>query len=276
MNYDHAFHAGNHADLLKHALTAAALSLLIEKPKPICAIDFFAGAGRYDLALDERAERGGEWRAGIGRLWEEADTLPPAFEPYLRVLRRWNPDGALRWYPGSPGLALELLRQDDKLLCVDAKPSEAEALEAALGFDSRLKATLADGWKSVESYLPPTPRRGFALIDPPFEQRGEFARMARAAERAMSRWATGVVALWWPILDDEGAAFDETLRSATAPAPLLRARLTVANAPTRLKTSALAVLNPPFRFDAEVEMITDALVQLLAGSAAVDWLTPPR
>ncbi len=276
MNYEHAYHAGNHADLLKHLALAAAVERLAAKPKPLTAIDFFAGSGIYDLLLDDRAQRGGEWRAAAAPFWDAGpEAAPAAARPFWSLLTALNGGPELRYYPGSPRILQHLLREGDKLLCVDAKPSEAEALRAALGRDSRLKIQEADGWAALESFLPPTPRRGLALLDPPFEKAGDFTRLARAAARARALWSTGVLMLWWPETAQTPTDFGAEIRRAVGDAPLLVARLRVEAAPTGLKSSALALVNPPFQLDADLQAIGPWLAALLGGAYAQAWLTPP-
>ncbi len=282
MNYRHAFHAGNHADMLKHALFDAAIRRLARKAKPMVVIDLFAGAGLYDVRLDERAERTGEWRGGVGRLWaaraEEADG---PLGSYLERLRLWNDRDAFRFHPGSPLLALAGLRADDKLLAVEKHPEECAALAARLGGDRRARAFETDGWTALRSFLPPTPRRGLAIIDPPFEAPGELDRLAAALEDGLRRWASGVFVLWRPIKEGvDREAWASRLIAVSGAAPLLEASLLVAPAGgAGLVGSGVTVANPPYGFAEEAAAIGERLAALLAAEGAegfrMRWLREP-
>lgn len=282
MNYDHAFHAGNHADLLKHAILAAAVARLSIKPKPLALIDVFAAAGRYDLALDDRALRGGEWTHAAAPLWRAlaTDALPPSFAPFAKAWRAVNPGAELRHYPGSPEILRRLARRDaalqDKVLCVEKHPGAAAALRELMRNDKRVRVYESDGWAALESFLPPQPRRGLVLIDPPFEQPGEIDRLVAAIRRALARWSTGAIMIWSPQKTAREAALDREIATLAQDTPLLTARLTVPNAPTALKSSALLTLNPPYQLEADIADIGRVLADLLAGQFEQAWRTPPR
>lgn len=284
MNYRHAFHAGNHADVVKHALLSTALSLLTAKPKPLTFIDAFSGAGRYDLALDDRAERTGEWRRGVGLLAAGAPIA--ALAPYLDVVRAENDggskDGALRFYPGSPRLAQRMIRPDDKLLAVERHPEEAESLRRILAGDRRARVYEEDGWAALASFLPPTPRRGLVLIDPPFEAPDEFARMLKAIRDGLRRWATGVFMLWHPVKDLAAvAAYERGAREAAGATPALLCELLVRRRESGgLVGSGVLILNPPYGLAERADAFGPALAERLGedggGSWRAEWLTPPR
>ena len=176
MNYRHAFHAGNFADVFKHAVLVRILLHLREKPAPFRVIDTHAGAGLYDLTGPE-ASRTGEWRQGIERV-RAAPLAPEAaslLAPYLQAIAAFNPGERLVRYPGSPLLALRLMRAQDRLTACELEPSASAALERALAGDPRATAVAIDGWVALNAYLPPKERRGLVLIDPPFEQPDEFS-----------------------------------------------------------------------------------------------------
>ncbi len=287
MNYRHAFHAGNHADVLKHSALAMALRRLCAKPKPLTALDFFAGAGRYDLVLDPRAQRTGEWRDGVARVWGAADA-PAALAPYLEAIAAEQPAAdagrdalGLRRYPGSPALLQRGLRAEDRLVLVERHPEEAEALRAALGRDHRARVSVDDGWTAVKALTPPDPRRGLALLDPPFEAPSEFARLTQALEDGLRRWATGVYLLWHPVKDRQAVrAYERALARVAGDTPLLLAELRVKpDTASGLIGSGLAIANPPYLLDADLAAVGPWLADRLAGSAGawrLDWLTPPR
>src|SRR5579871_1441945 len=200
MNYRHAFHAGNLADVLKHAVLARILTHLGEKAAAFRVIDTHAGAGLYDLA-SEPATRTAEWRDGIGRLLaaELPDDIRALLAPYLAGVAAANPAGGLRRYPGSPLIALDLMRPQDRLVACELEPGAAASLAANLRRDTRARAVTIDGWVALNAYVPPKERRGVVLIDPPYEAKDEFVRLADALGTARRKWATGIFLLWYPI-----------------------------------------------------------------------------
>ena len=202
MNYRHAFHAGNFGDVLKHAVLARIVAHLLLKPAPFGYLDTHAGAGAYDLSSED-AQRTGEWQGGIGRL--EGHDLGPAveavLEPYRRALAAVDPKGTGRLYPGSPAIGAALARPDDRLLLVEKHPEAAAELRYRFGRDERVHVVERDGWEALGAYLPPKQRRGLVLVDPPFEEPGDLARLRDGLARAHRKWATGTYMLWYPIKD---------------------------------------------------------------------------
>src|SRR4051812_12141589 len=205
MNYRHAFHAGNFADVVKHATLARILVHLRDKERGFRVIDTHAGAGLYDLASQE-ASRTGEWREGIGQLMEAR--LSPNVEalvaPYLAAVAAANAGTELRRYPGSPLIALTLMRPQDRLVACELEPGAAAALAANLRHDARARTVPIDGWMALNAYVPPKERRGVVVVDPPYEDKNEFMRLADAVAAAHRKWATGVFLLWYPIKDRAG------------------------------------------------------------------------
>jgi 23S rRNA (adenine2030-N6)-methyltransferase len=245
MNYRHGFHAGNHADALKHAALALVLRALAAKDKPFEALDTHAGRGLYDLDGPESV-RSPEWRGGIGRIIDDA-AAPPSLAPWLEAVRAANPFGGLRWYPGSPILVAAALRPGDAAKFCELHPEERAALEAALPPRGTIKIFDRDGYQAVRAFLPLAARRGLVLIDPPFEQPGEYERLSAALADGLKRFATGVFMLWRPVKDAEGyrallAALGELGAEKTLVAEL-RVR---AAEPGRLTGSGLVIVNPPF------------------------------
>jgi len=276
MNYRHAFHAGNFADVLKHATLARVLTHLSDKPAAFRVIDTHAGAGLYDLAGPE-ASRTGEWRDGIGRLRDVSipSAVAALLAPYLDVVRDLSTDGA-RAYPGSPLLALRLLRPQDRLIACELEPTAAAALAAALGRDPRAKHVTLDGWLALNAYLPPKERRGVVLVDPPFERADEFSRLAHGIVNATRKWATGTYLIWYPIKERrEPAAFVDALVRAGI-GKILGIELDIGECGPGLRATGVVVINPPWRLADEMRLLIDWLVPVLArgpGAAArVDWI----
>src|SRR5690606_14965336 len=202
MNYRHAFHAGNFADVTKHVILVRILSYMMRKETAFRVIDTHAGVGLYDLWGDA-AERTGEWREGIGRLIAHGlpDAAAALVEPYLLAVKAQNPDGGLRYYPGSPFIARHMLRPQDRLMALELHPQDADFLKENFAGDIQTRVTHLDGWAAMGTHLPPREKRGLVLVDPPFEQKGEFARMASALEKAHARWPGGTYAFWYPVKD---------------------------------------------------------------------------
>jgi 23S rRNA (adenine2030-N6)-methyltransferase len=280
MNYRHAFHAGNFADVLKHAVLTRILVHLRAKPAAFRVIDTHAGAGRYDLTGDE-AMRGGEWRDGIRRLLgatigEEARAL---LAPYLDAVAACNDGGGrLAAYPGSPALVRALLRPQDRLIACELEPVAAAALARNLARDARCKAVAIDGWTALNAYVPPKERRGLVLVDPPFEETSEFARLAQGLETAHRKWPGGTYLLWYPIKERDGPdALARRLRRGGM-AKILRVELSVPvpRESGRLGACGLIVVNPPWTLAGELEILLPELAAALAGERGgahrVDWL----
>ena len=279
MNYRHGFHAGNHADVLKHSVLALCVRSMQRKPKPLVAIDAFGGAGRYDLLMDDRAIRTGEWRNGVSRVWEAAKPLE-SLGPYLDLLRAMNTGDELRFYPGSPLILQRLLGPEDKLLAVELHPEEAAELERELGRDKRVRVYAESAWTALKSFLPPTPRRGLVLIDPPFEQPGEFDRMIAAAQDGLRRWRNGVFVLWHPIKDLAACErYRRRLTSAADDQPLLSADLFIKDADAGgVVGSGLMIVNPPYGLaEAMADLGAWLAAQLDQGGGRwrQEWLVPP-
>jgi 23S rRNA (adenine2030-N6)-methyltransferase len=281
MNYRHAYHAGNFAEVVKHATLARAVAHLREKPAAFRILDTHAGAGLTDLAGPE-ASRTGEWRDGIGRL--RAGSLDgrvrTLLAPYLEAIEACNPDGRLVVYPGSPVLVRSWLRSQDRLLACELEPGAASALTHRMRSDPRVKVVTIDGWTALDAYLPPKERRGAVLIDPPFEEPGEFARLADGLARAHRKWATGTYLAWYPIKDPRDSdAFGRKLARTGIP-KVLRVELTVApeRAAERLAGTGLIVINPPWTLEAELGVLLPALAEVLSrehpATFRLDRLTP--
>lgn len=199
LSYRHAFHAGNHADVLKHFVEVQLLRYLAQKDKPFWYIDTHAGAGCYALDAGYAAQNA-EYESGIARLWER-DDLPVPLTEYVALVKRLNPDGQLRFYPGSPLVALELLREQDRLRLFELHPADSEILrENFVEHGTQVLIQAADGFGALKALLPPPPRRALVLVDPPYEDKKDYQRVVAALREGLKRFASGIYAVWYPQL----------------------------------------------------------------------------
>lgn len=277
MNYRHAFHAGNFADVIKHFVLVRILLHLQEKNPAFRVIDTHAGAGVYDLAGEE-AERGGEWLTGIARIMQArfSENALPLIKPYLDIVRAFNPQpGQLTAYPGSPLLARALLRPQDRMTACEVEAKARKALIEALRRDTQARVVDLDGWTALPAFVPPNERRGLVLIDPPYEQKDEFERLAAAFSEAYAKWPTGSYLLWYPAKSRR--ATDELARQvayavgqARPPGKCLRVEFSVApqTAGTGLSSAGLLIVNPPWTLAAELKTILPELEKPLGQGGA--------
>jgi 23S rRNA (adenine2030-N6)-methyltransferase len=287
MNYRHAYHAGNFADVVKHWVLTLALEHLKRKDAAFRVIDTHAGRGRYQLTSPE-ASKTGEWRTGIGRLvGPEAQALSPelaqSLKVYLDVVRAQNAPGALACYPGSPAIAAALLRPADTLIANEAHPEVLKDLEADLGRPRRgIKALGLDGWVALRALLPPPERRGLVLIDPPFEEEGELARLATGLGEGLRRFATGVFIAWYPVKDGKTTRRLLTRLAETAPPKLLSLEVLIRQVRNRqaLNGCGLLIANPPFSLETVLRNAAPALTRRLAvgpgASCSLRWVKALR
>jgi 23S rRNA (adenine2030-N6)-methyltransferase len=281
MNYDHAYHAGNFADVVKHVLVVRIVEYLKRKDKPFRVIDTHAGSGLYDLS-GERAQKTGEWRGGIGRLLDARALLPEAaatlLAPYLAIIDDLNPGGDIRHYPGSPLIVRRLLRGRDRLTAIELEPDAAFALRNRFEGDFATRVIALDGWLALGAHVPPKERRGLVLVDPPYEIDDEFGRIVDGLQVAHRRWPGGVYAFWYPVKDrQEVARFRRTLAGLGLPR-ILDATLTI-RAPLhypRLDGTGMILVNPPFGIDDELGVLLPCLAAVLGEDEgagwSVDWL----
>lgn len=275
MNYRHAYHAGNHADVLKHIVLARIFALMARKDTPFAYLDSHSGIGLYDLLGDE-ASRTGEWESGIGRLYGR-DDVPELLQDYLGVVSSLNPDGGLEFYPGSPELGRRLTRPQDRVMLNELHPEDGRLLKANMAGERRIAVHQGDGWLLPRAFLPVPEKRGVLLIDPPFEQPDDLERCVTALDEAIGRMRQTVVAIWYPIKDRRQLKrFYQRLEKSSAP-KLLRVELCVHPADTadRLNGSGLVIANPPWPLDEELRGLLPWLAETLAqseGSSQVDWL----
>jgi len=278
MNYRHIFHAGNFADVFKHAVLTLLLKALTAKDKPFCYLETHAGGGRYDLDA-EAARKTGEARAGIGLLWPQRERFPELAD-YFSAIAALNPGGALRFYPGSPAVARAVLRDTDRLLLYEVLPEECAPLRDACARDTRVQVFCQDGYAGLKAQLPPRERRGLVLIDPPYEAEDEFARAAEALKQAHARWATGIFALWYPVKARAPVARLHRVLTASAIRKVLCAELMLHPEDTafRLNGSGLVIVNPPWKLDRTLESLLPRILAALGGEAegraVVSWWVP--
>src|SRR5579863_127266 len=285
MNYRHAFHAGGFADVIKHIVLVRILIYLQEKQAAFRVIDSHAGAGIYDLTGEE-ASRGGEWRTGIARLMQArfSQTTLPLLTPYLDIVRAFNPQGSLTTYPGSPLIARALLRPQDRLTACEVEPVARKMLIEALRRDAQARVVDLDGWTALPAFVPPNERRGLVLIDPPYEQKDEFERLASGFSQSFAKWPTGHYLLWYPVKSRR--ATDSLARhvaglagSGASPATSLRLEFSVAPqaADAGLISAGLLLVNPPWRLATELKAILPELEKPLGvGGAGRFRLEVPR
>jgi 23S rRNA (adenine2030-N6)-methyltransferase len=276
MNYRHAFHAGGFADVIKHIVLVRILTYLQEKPAAFRVIDTHAGAGIYDLTSDE-ARRGGEWLTGIARLMQArfSETTLPLLKPYLDIVRAFNPNRDLQAYPGSPLMARALLRPQDRLTACEVEPKARKHLIDALRRDTQARVVDLDGWLALPAFVPPNERRGLVLVDPPFEAKDEFERLASGFAQAFAKWPTGSYLLWYPVKSrratDNLARHVADIAGAGRPATkCLRLEFSVAPQAEGggLISAGLLVVNPPWTLMGELKAILPELEKPLGQGGA--------
>jgi len=276
MNYRHAFHAGSFADVIKHIVLVRILSYLHEKASPFRFIDTHAGAGLYDLTSEE-ARRGGEWLTGIARLRQARFSAETAtlIEPYLDIVRAFNPEPELKVYPGSPLIARALLRPQDRLTACEVEPKARKRLVEALHRDTQARVVDVDGWLALPAFVPPNERRGLVLIDPPYEQKDEFERLADGFAQAFSRWPTGSYLLWYPVksrraTDGLARRVADAVTAGPSPGKCLRLEFSVApqDLGTALTSAGLLMVNPPWTLAGELKAILPELQKPLGQGGA--------
>ncbi len=277
MNYRHAFHAGNFADVWKHTVLLGLLDAMGRKDKPFMYLETHAGVGDYRLGEGE-AERTGEYLEGIGRLWR-TQAAPPLLQRYLDLIHSSNADGELVRYPGSPRIARSALRERDRAVLCELHPEDAQRLQRRFANDSRVTVVEGDGYAAIKRFLPPIEKRGLVLIDPPFEK-DDYSASLEAVKQGVQRFATGVYAIWYPIkarqdIDRWHAAWRRTgLRK------LLRLELCIArdDNPMRLNGSGMLILNPPYQLAEELKAAGEHLLKALSieegARLNIDWVVP--
>jgi 23S rRNA (adenine2030-N6)-methyltransferase len=273
LSYRHAFHAGNHADVLKHVVMVQLLRYLTQKDKPLWFIDTHAGAAAY--ALNEGyATKNAEYESGIGRLWPRED-LPQPVAEYVAEVRALNPDGVLRRYPGSPQLALQLLRKQDRLRMFELHSTESQLLQQYFRGDApRAMVQAGDGFAGLQAQLPPPSRRALVLIDPSYEDKGDYRRVLAALRDAQKRFRAGVYAVWYPqVQRRESRQFPEQLKQLQDK-DWLHVSLTVKKPEASgygLHGSGMFILNPPWLLPKALEPALPYLARVLGQDSAAGF-----
>ncbi len=265
MNYRHIYHAGGFADVFKHIVLMRALVHLRLKEAPFFVLDTHAGTGLYDLDGDQ-ARKTAESDQGIGRLWGRAD-LPGEVNDYINLVRATDHRNRNRprFYPGSPLIVREMLRDSDRLVAGELHPEDSRTLISHLGKDRRIRVEESDGYQLVKALLPPPERRGLVLIDPPFEVRDEFERMEKAVKVGTLRWATGTYALWYPIKDvaDIGRFHKNLAVDESRPVMAIDFFLQEPADPAVLNGCGMVLINPPWTLREQMGRILPELVKIL-------------
>jgi 23S rRNA (adenine2030-N6)-methyltransferase len=279
MNYRHSYHAGNFADVVKHIILVRILDYLKRKDAAFRVIDTHAGSGTYALQSGNAAKTG-EWRDGIGRLFE-AKLSPQAgalIEPYLDSIKLVNPTGGIANYPGSPVITRHLLRKQDRLIAIELHEQDERLLAARFAGDYQSRVIHLDGWLALGAHVPPKEKRGVVLVDPPFEQDGEFERLADGLAKAHTRWPGGIYALWYPLKDPKAVErFHKGVAGKGIP-KILRADVMIRDwsTPPRMNGSGMLIVNPPFTLEDQLRVILQELAAVLGddghGSFEIGWL----
>src|ERR1700730_14208478 len=276
MTYRHAFHAGGFPDVIKHVVLVRILTYLQDKPAAFRIIDTHAGAGLYDLTGEE-ARRGGEWLPGIARVLPAgvSENTAALLKPYLDIVRAFNPQRDLQAYPGSPLIARALLRPQDRLTACEVEPNARKRLIDALRRDTQARVVDLDGWVALPAFVPPKERRGLVLIDPPYEQKDEFERLAGGFAEAFAKWPTGSYLLWYPVksrraTDDLARHVAQSVADGTPPGKCLRLEFSVAPqmAGAGLASAGLLIVNPPWTLMGELKTILPELEKPLGQGGA--------
>ena len=278
LSYRHSFHAGNHADVLKHTVQSLIIESLKEKDKPFLYLDTHAGAGRYQLS-GELAERTGEYLEGIARIWAQ-ESVPEELKTYLEAVSALNPRGDLRFYPGSPLIAAHLLRDHDKLNISELHPSDFPLLRNEFSRDNRARVVREDGYQQLKSQLPPLSRRGFVLIDPPYELKSDYQAVVKGIQEGHRRFATGTYAVWYPVVLRQQIKRMVKDFQATGIRKILQIELAVRPDSDQrgMTASGMIVINPPWKLESQMKSVLPWLHKVLVpegtGHTLVEWITP--
>ncbi len=271
LSYRHLFHAGNHADVFKHVLLMQVAQLLARKDKPFAYLESHAGSGRYDLR-HAWARKNREYENGVARIRQRTDA-PAALAGYLQAVRAQNPDGELRWYPGSPWLVRQLLRPDDRMLLAELNADDCAALRTVFKGDRQVRVEQVDGYQLLKASLPPPERRALILIDSSFDRAREFTRLVDSLREMQRRFATGVTMIWYPLMEPSAMRRFERDIAALGLSHIAKAQLSVhdEHIPGSLRGSGMLIVNPPYGLDTAVPPALDWLWQALSPDGGGAW-----
>ena len=274
--YRHLFHAGNFADVFKHGIVVQLATLIARKEKPFLYLDTHAGTGRYDLSL-AWAQKNREFDNGIARLFSRND-CPAQVRPYLDAVHALNPDGQLRYYPGSPLLVYRMLRERDRMVLTELNRDDCSRLSKEIGPDRRVQIRNMDGYQALKAFLPPQERRGLILIDSSFDRAGEFNRLVEVLAMVYKRFSTGVYAIWYPLMEPADISSFEQQVASSGIRKVLKLELSVRPGDWRdsLRGSAMLVINPPYEMDTLAASMLHWLWKVLSvdgnGRYRIKWL----
>jgi 23S rRNA (adenine2030-N6)-methyltransferase len=274
MNYRHAYHAGNFADILKHIVLARCVAHLKEKPTPFRVIDTHAGIGVYDLKSSQ-ALRTSEAKSGIVKLESEQwpDDIAALLQPYREAIDKTRQHHGESAYPGSPAIVEALLRAEDRLIANELHPEDYTTLRDTFSFDGRVKCLSLDASVALNASLPPKERRGLVLIDPPYEERNEFSKLVDLIVRAHRKWESGIFAIWYPVKSRSELNWFRTELKKTGIPKILRIEHSISEVRegAALSSSGMIVINPPWRLHDEMKLILPWLDRVLAQATGHMW-----
>ncbi|KXI23924.1 23S rRNA (adenine(2030)-N(6))-methyltransferase RlmJ [Photobacterium sanguinicancri] len=277
LSYRHSFHAGNHADVVKHIVQSLILDSLKQKDKPFVYHDTHSGVGRYDLQ-DERSEKTGEFLQGIARIWSR-DDIPAEIAPYIDAIKMLNDSEELRYYPGSPKVASAQIRGQDRMVLTELHPTDFPLLLQEFRGDRQVKIYKEDGFTRLKGSLPPKERRGVVLIDPPYELKREYMDVVKAIRESHKRWATGTYAIWYPVVYREN--IDKMIKGLedTGIRKILKIELGVEpdTEERGMTASGMIVINPPWKLESQMKAILPWLqhaISPVTGFNTVEWIVP--
>ncbi|PWI32981.1 23S rRNA (adenine(2030)-N(6))-methyltransferase RlmJ [Vibrio albus] len=282
LSYRHSFHAGNHADVVKHIVQSLILDALKQKDKPFVYHDTHSGVGRYDLT-HEWSEKTSEYKLGIGKLWEKTAAteaaLPEELNSYLDAVRCLNQDNTLRYYPGSPRVARAQLRQQDRMVLTELHPSDYPLLEQEFHRDRQVRIYKEDGFQRLKASLPPKERRGLVLIDPPYELAREHRDVVTAIAHSHKRWATGIYAIWYPVVNrcDIDDMIDGLASLGIRKILQIELGVTPDTNERGMTASGMIVINPPWKLESQMKTVLPFLKETIApatGHYKVEWIVP--
>lgn len=263
LSYRHSYHAGNHADVLKHIVLTLCIESLKEKEKPFLYLDTHSGAGRY-LLKSEHSEKTGEYLSGINLLWQQSN-IPELLNTYISVLRRYNPFEEIKYYPGSPLIAKQLLREQDKLNLTELHPTDYPLLKQEFSKDKRTKVLREDGFAQLKSKLPPLSRRGIILIDPSYEIKDDYQKIPAALFEAYKRFATGAYLIWYPVVSrtQTQKMIDNIVNLGIKRISQFELAIKPDNNQKGMTASGMIVINPPWKLHEQMQTIMPWLKEIL-------------